>query len=104
MRRDELVELHYIAAIANVYSIVEHGVYSHNRAKLVKHHSLAMPAIQERRAKVNVPGDGPLHNYVNLYFHARNPMMFVRKQEHEGICVLRIDSLVKTRFEEVPAL
>jgi len=37
-----------------------------------------------------VPGGRPLHDYANLYIHARNPMLFVRKDRHADICVFRI--------------
>lgn len=35
-----------------------------------------------------VPGGLRLHQYANLYFHARNPMLSARR--HEDVCVLRI--------------
>ena len=90
MRREELAELHYITPIANVPSICAHGVLSHKRAKKVEHESVSMQLIQDRRARVVVPGGRPLHDYVNLYFDARNPMMFVRKDNHMALCVLRV--------------
>ncbi len=31
-----------------------------------------------------------MHDYVNLYFCARNPMMFKRKAQHASLCVLRV--------------
>ena len=62
------------------------------------HVSIAMPEVQAIRAAVRVP-DGsklgrPLHTYANLYFDARNPMMYVRKHEHESTCVLCVDPAV----------
>ena len=56
MERHELTELHYITPIANVPSILELGILSHNRAKRVRHESVAMNEIQDRRARVTVPG------------------------------------------------
>jgi hypothetical protein len=50
-----------------------------------------MQDIQEIRSKKTVPGGMPLHRYVNLYFHARNPMLYKRRHEHLNICVLRIN-------------
>jgi hypothetical protein len=35
-----------------------------------------------------------LHRYANLYFHARNPMMFKRKEEASNLCVLRVSTAV----------
>ncbi len=90
MKREELAELHYITPIANVPSICIQGILSHKKAKKVEHESAAMQVIQDRRAKVVVPGGRPLHDYVNLYFHARNPMMYVRSANHTSLCVLRV--------------
>ena len=92
MRREELAELQYITPIVNVHSIYTHGILSHKRTEKVEHESVAMKEIQERRAKVVVPGGKRLHDYVNLYFDARNPMMFVRKDNHMNLCVLRVSS------------
>ena len=90
MRRDELEELHYITPMENQPSIMKHGLLSHARAAKVLHQSVAMTAIQARRAKVVVPGGRPLHQYANLYICARNPMMLVRQAQHRTLCVLRI--------------
>jgi len=76
MRREELEELHYISPIVNVSSILTHGILSHRRASKLPHQSVAMPEIQDRRRKVQVPKARPLHEYVNLYICARNPMMY----------------------------
>jgi hypothetical protein len=90
MERTELEELHYIAPIANVPSILASGIRSHNAMKRTPHVTIAMAKIQERRAKVKVPGGRPLHDYVNLYFNARNPMMYKRRHEHAALAVLRV--------------
>ncbi|RJQ46556.1 MAG: DUF4433 domain-containing protein [Nitrospiraceae bacterium] len=90
MTFDELQELHYITPIENINSILKAGILSHNKVKRIPHKSVAMDEIQERRKKVAVPGGRPLHHYVNLYFHARNPMMFKRKDSHKELCVIRV--------------
>lgn len=51
-----------------------------------------MAEIQDRRAVVRVPGGRPLHEYVNLYFHARNPMLYKRLPMHDSLCVLRVST------------
>ncbi|MFH1009846.1 MAG: DUF4433 domain-containing protein [bacterium] len=76
MMRTDLKELHYITAIGNVPSILQHGILSHKRADKVIHKSVAMQEIQDRRKSVVVPNGRPLHEYANLYFNARNPMLF----------------------------
>jgi len=90
MNRSEVTELHNIQAILNLPSILTHGLLSHRRASRILHSSIAMSKVQQRRAQINVPGGRKLHEYANLYFDARNPMMFVRKQLHGSLCVLRI--------------
>lgn len=91
MRLDELTELHYITPIANLPSILRHGILSYNKAKRIHHDSIADNQIQDRRANVVVPGGKKLHDYANLYFHARNPMMYKRREQYREICVLRIN-------------
>lgn len=90
MDRGELDELHSIQPIANVASILELGILSHNRARVVEHIDVAAAEIQDRRVGVTVPGGRPLHEYANLYFDARNPMMSARRARHAELCVLRI--------------
>ena len=90
MRRDELEELHYIAPLSNIFSICRLGILSHQSVEKITHDSVAMQEIQDRRAKVIVPGGRRLHEYVNLYICARNPMLYKRQAKHAELCVLRI--------------
>ena len=92
MERSELPELYYITLIANVPSILKHGILCHRNAKRIQHVSIAMTEIQGRRAKIRVPRAQRLHNYVNLYLCARNPMLFKRKHLHMDLCVLRVST------------
>lgn len=91
MQRGELTELHYITPIDNLPSILRLGILSHNQAKRVTHQSVAMDEIQDRRARVIVPGGRKLHEYVNLYICARNPMMYKRQAQYKELCVLRVN-------------
>lgn len=92
MDRSELTELHYITAISNVPSILQHGLLSHERAAHVPHRSVAMDAIQARRSLKKVPGGRSLHEYVNLYINGRNVMLskVLYGSSMDEICVLRI--------------
>jgi hypothetical protein len=85
-----VIELHCIMPIANVPSVMQHGILSHERAARLDHQSVAMAEIQDRRDHVHVPGGLRLHQYANLYFNARNPMMFKRKDQSDSLCVLRV--------------
>jgi len=90
VKREDLDELHYITAISNMPSIWRNGILSHKRASKYQHVSIASGEIQERRARKIIPGGRALHEYVNLYFCARNPMLYLRRSQHTGLCVLRI--------------
>jgi hypothetical protein len=92
MRRDDLKELDYITPIENVASILRYGILSHARVARLPHQSVAMPEVQTRRSQILLPTGRHLHDYVNLYFHARNPMMYKRKDDHEALCVLIIST------------
>ncbi len=92
MMREELSELHYIVHMDNVQSILRHGILSNRRASKVAHTSVAMQEVQHRRAEVVVPGGRRLHEYVNLYICARNPMLYKRAGQHLELCVLRVST------------
>ena len=94
MDRSDITELCHITPIGNVPSILKHGIFSHVRAGQMPHGSLAMPEIQERRRNKQIPGGRNLHEYVNLYFDAHNPMLSVRRDQNDSLCVLRVDSAV----------
>lgn len=95
MIRDELEELHFITPIANLQSILERGILSHNKAQAIPHESVALQEVQDLRSKKRVPPNNRrLHDFANLYIHARNPMMYRRHDEHKSLCVLKIDTTV----------
>ncbi|HEV8720526.1 MAG TPA: DUF4433 domain-containing protein [Candidatus Binatia bacterium] len=91
MNRADVTELHYITAIANLPSIMRHGILSHTLAEQLAHDSVAMPEIQERRRNKQIPGARLLHEYANLYFDAHNPMLSKCRGRNNEICVLQID-------------
>ncbi len=84
-------ELHCIMPMENLSSVLQHGILSYERAAALLHHSVAMPEVQERRDQKQVPGGLRLHQYANLYFHARNPMLFKRLDQAAALCVIRVD-------------
>ena len=90
MDRSDLTELHYITPIANLASIMQHGLVCHQRSIKMNAQSIADPSVQDIRAPKRVPNGLKLHEYVNLYFNARNPMLFKRLDLHETICVLGV--------------
>jgi hypothetical protein len=89
-----VTEFHCIMPIANVSSVIERGILSYERAAKLHHDSVAMQPVQDRRDQKRVPSGLRLHQYANLYFDARNPMMFKRKGEASSLCVLRVSTNV----------
>jgi hypothetical protein len=118
MDRDEVKELHFITSIDNLGSILMRGILSHNRARRLQHRSVASESVQDIRRGKSVPGGFSLHSYANLYFHARNPMMYCLK-DLPDLVVVRVspdvldiaDTVVtdgnaatwNTRFDPSPA-
>lgn len=90
MLRSRVTELHYITPVANLGSIVTHGVLSHNLAARLPHASVASEDVQDRRAHKWVPRGWRLHDYANLYFDARNAMMYKRKDDAILLAVVRL--------------
>ncbi len=90
MKREDVMELHYIAPLENLASILDIGILSHYKAKFIPHVSIALPSVQAHRARKPVPGGTNLHQYVNLYFNAFNPMLSKRRDDRERIAVLAI--------------
>lgn len=89
-----IVELYSIMPIANLSSVMRHGILCHKKAAALEHGDISMAAIQERRDRVRVPGGLMLHQYANLYFDARNPMMYKRRDQVDQLCVLSITTTI----------
>lgn len=85
-----VTEFQWITPLENIPSVLNHGILSNERAALLPHRSVALQAVQDRRDLKQVPGGLKLHQYANLYFHARNPMLYKRKEEAADLCVLRV--------------
>ncbi|MCK5219763.1 DUF4433 domain-containing protein [bacterium] len=90
MNRSEIREFHNLTLIQNVRSILQHGILSNQKVKSISHGSIAMSEVQDIRKNRSVPNSRPLHDYANLYFCARNPMMYKRKENHTNLCVLQV--------------
>lgn len=95
MKYHDLTELHYICHIENLSSIMKHGILCHTKVQELKHEDVSMAGVQDRRREKIVPGGMKLHNYVNLYFHGRNPMLRVlTDKKGKNLCVISVDKKV----------
>ncbi len=88
-------EFHYIAHCDNLTSIMELGILSHNRADSLKKADISMDSVQRLRAQKVIPKELTdrhltVHDCANLYFNAKNPMLYKRKDEQQKLCVLRV--------------
>lgn len=87
-----VTEFQCIMPLENILSVIRDGILSHERAANLEHRSVALDEVQELRDVRQVPGGLKLHQYANLYFHARNPMMSKRRNESGNVCVLRVST------------
>lgn len=83
--------LYNIQAIENVPSIMLRGLLSNERADQIRHVSIAMEEVQERRNNIKIPNGLELHQYANVYFDPHNPMLSARRDRNEELCILKFD-------------
>ena len=98
METDDIQDLQFIAHMDNIISYCKYGIFSHNDAEefFPSHRKIANEEVQELRKKKVVAGK-PLHDYANLYFNARNPMLcFLLTNGYNQLCVLSISKDVLT--------
>ena len=90
--------LYNINSLNNLKSILEHGILSKNELnrRNIYYQDLSNPSVQDKRDYKCVPNHGSLHEYANLYFDARNPMLFylVSNKNVDELCVLCVDKSV----------
>jgi len=97
MDRADIIELHYITHIDNVSSIMKMGILSKNMItqNRINCCDISEEGVQDRRLGKKIPGTrNELHDYVNLYFDAHNPMLSARRSKNKEICVLRVDKTI----------
>lgn len=90
--------MYNINSLKNLKSIFDHGILSKNLLKknALLNEDLSNPSVQNRRERKKVPNHRPLHDYANLYFDARNPMLYYLLSQRgvDELCVLCIDKKV----------
>lgn len=90
--------MYNINSLKNLKSIFDHGILSKNLLKknALLNEDLSNPPVQNRRERKKVPNHRPLHDYANLYFDARNPMLYYLLSQRgvDKLCVLCIDKKV----------
>ncbi len=89
-------ELNNIMPLRNIPSVLQRGILSHQRASELDHADISLEDVQNIRDGVTLPNGRALHSFANLYFDARNPMMYKRRAEYNELCILRISTEVAT--------
>ena len=96
MRKLDIRNLYYITHINNLPSILDKGILSHE--KIEKEHvqstRIYNTDIVNRRKEKSTPDEKSLWSYANLYFQARNPMMY-RVVHEKGARDLAVVSIAK---------
>ncbi len=88
--------LYHMTHIDNLSSIAKSGLTTHNLAYANYHpHDISDPEVQMRRRRRHDPiNEKALHDYVALYFRARNPMLSRRRADQNSLAVLYISNRV----------
>ena len=96
IRYGRLRYLYYIVHKDNIASVLASGaLLCRSRARALAAGipaDISDPEVNQRRSgKIDPIRRQQLHDYVNLYFRARNPMLYVRRQLQSDLVVLCVD-------------
>lgn len=99
MDRAAISELHYLASLNNVASILRLGILSHRLVRDELHTDISDPTMQNLRQNKPVAYAGQdrprlLHSYANLFVHGRNSMLkaVCHRYGHPAIAVLQVST------------
>lgn len=106
MRRAPVKELYYITHISNVPSILKRGILSHElvEAQKVDYTRIYADDIVAKRRDRKTPDGRSLWSFANLYFQARNPMLykvvfFSESTDANDIAVLGVQMSILNRSD-----
>lgn len=87
---------YYIAHTSNLASICAKGLLSYNTIKNIDilHADIADLGAQRWRDRPEPIYGRPIHDYVPLFINPRNPMLFLRRDWHAELAILKISSSV----------
>jgi hypothetical protein len=80
----------------NIVSILKYGILNHYDAHNLKlnHVDISDPNAQKWREKLDPFYDRTIHSYAPLYFKSKNPMLYVRQELQDNLCLLEISLCV----------
>lgn len=97
LRKHRIEYLYHLTSIRNLRGILRQGILSHNEAyqQGVILDDISMEEVQDiRHRKLERVSFRPIHDYASLYFNARNPMLFKRKEQQQNLAILGVDPIV----------
>ena len=98
MNNSDIRALYYITHIANLPSILEKGILSHEKiiAESVSYTLTGDNSIIESRKSIFTSARRSLWHYANLFFQPRNPMLYrvIDEKGTQNLTVLRISNTV----------
>jgi hypothetical protein len=94
MKFSDVKQLYYITHVRNVPSILKHGILAHERIERegIKYYPIYDAEIVERRKEIRTPDGRVLWDFANLYFQARNAMLYrvVTEKSADELAVLAV--------------
>src|SRR3990172_2871181 len=94
MKRRSVQGLYYITHIDNIPSILKRGIFSHERieSEKIPFTRIYDEGIVSNRHKIIVPDGRNLWHFANVYFEARNPMLYrvVNEKSEDNIAILAL--------------
>ncbi len=97
-KKPEIKELFYITHIENLPLILKYGILSHRQVeyRAIPYKPIYDAAIVGNRKLKIIPDGHSLWDFANVYFQARNPMLYrvVHEKDREKIVVLGIQKTV----------
>ncbi len=99
MKRRSVQWLYYITHVDNITSMLTRGIYSHERieAEKIPFTRIYDEGIVSNRHSITVPDGRNLWHFANVYFQARNPMLYrvihERKEDDIAVVALRPELL-----------
>jgi len=97
-RKPEIRSLYFITHIENIPSILQHGILSHKSVedRAIAYRPIYDASIVANRKAKTAPNGRSLWEFANLYFQARNPMLYrvVYEKSPKDLAVLGVQARV----------
>jgi len=102
MTNGSIRNLYYITHINNLPSILKFGILSHNQIieKKIDFTPIYEESVVNRRQSIKTPDGRSLWDFANVYFQARNPMLYrvmLEKSKEEIIVIAISPSILKDK-------